>query len=227
MVMMKNEAGKRAAEELLSPRVRFFKEENMFTRVRTFAEAEGLDETFRALEYMRKQHSGQFRKKANYTDERVQYINHPLLMACQAHAYGISDDAFLAAVLLHDVVEDTGVSLEEIPFSDDVKELVGLVTFNVSEGETKTEAKKRYFAAIAGNGRACVIKLLDRCSNVSTMAGSFSRDRMIQYIEETERYILPLADVLKSGYPSLSGIGFLLKYHILSVIETIKLLTAE
>ena len=208
-------------------RNRLFREENMFTRMRTTARADNLSETYRALQYMRERHEGQFRKQGRYTADQVMYINHPLLMACQAHAYGVRDDALLAAILLHDVVEDTEVTAEELPFSDEVKKIVALVSFSVPEGKTKQEAKKDYFEAISRNEKACVVKLIDRCNNVSTMAGCFSRTKMLEYIAETEEYILPLANVLKNQYPAYSDMAFLVKYHIVSVIEAIKNLIAN
>ena len=212
---------------LLNIRNRLFRENNMFTRMRTVASGEGLEETYKALQYMRQQHAGQFRKRSRYSVEKVLYINHPLLMACQAHALGIRDDVLLAAILLHDVVEDTGVLAEELPFSEEVREIVRLVSFSVPEGMTRKQAKEAYYAGIAENGKACVVKLIDRCNNVSTMAGSFTRRRMLQYIKETEQYVLPLADVLKNGYAEYSDLSFLVKYHILSVIETIKYMIAD
>ena len=212
---------------LLNIRNRLFRENNMFTRLRTVAVAENLTETYRALQYMRQLHAGQFRKRSKYSVERVLYINHPLMMACQAHAFGVRDDALLAAILLHDVVEDTAATIEELPFSEEVKEIVGLVTFTVPEGMTKRQAKEEYFAGIAGNGKACVVKIIDRCNNVSTMAGSFSRRKMLQYIKETEEFVLPLTDVLKNNYPEYSDLAFIVKYHILSVLETIKYLIAD
>ena len=212
-------------DEGLSVRDRLFKEENMFTRMRACAMAEQLPETYRALQYMRRQHAGQFRKQGKYSIERVLYINHPLLMACQAHAFGIRDDALLAAILLHDVVEDTGVAVQELPFCEEVKEIVGLVSFFVPLGETKRQAKEEYYARIKENGKACVIKILDRCNNVSTMVGSFSRKRIMEYMAETEKYVLPLTEVLKNDYPEYSDLAFLVKYHMISILETIKYLT--
>ena len=202
-------------------RARLFKEENMYTRVKSIASAEKLNETYRALPYMKEQHMGQYRKKAKHTTELVQYINHPLMMACHALALGIRDDAILAAILLHDVVEDTDVNVEDIPFSDEVKELVGLVSFSLN-GMQKEEAKTRYYDAIRGNGKACLVKSIDRCNNVSTMAGCYSREKMVEYIDETEKYVLPLIDVLKHGYPEYSDAAFLIKYQIISILETVK-----
>lgn len=208
-------------------RQRLFKEENMFTRMRAFALAEKMNETYRALQYMKEKHMGQFRKQGKHVRELVHYINHPLMMACQAHAFGIRDDHLLAAILLHDVVEDTDARIGELPFSDEVKTIVGLVSFSVPEGLTKEQAKKAYYAAIRENGKACVVKLIDRCNNVSTMAGVFTRRKMMEYIEETEQYVLPLADVLKHNYPEYSDLAFLTKYQIISIIETVKNLIVE
>ena len=221
------EPGREGQKNALPLRDRLFREENMYARMRATALEDHLPETYRALPYMRERHTGQFRKQGKYTSAQVLYINHPLSMACQAHALGLRDDALLAAVLLHDVVEDTGVAAEELPFGGEVRELVRLVSFSVPEGMTKAQAKEEYFARIAENGKACLIKLLDRCNNVSTMAGAFSRQKMLDYIEETEKYILPLANVLKERYLEYGNIAFLLKYHIVSVIETIKYLTME
>jgi GTP pyrophosphokinase len=194
----------------------------MFTRMRAYALTENLRETYRALAYMKEKHLGQFRKQGKHVRELVQYINHPLMMACQAHAFGIRDDCLLAAVLLHDVVEDTDARIQELPFSDEVKTIVGLVSFSVPENKTKDAAKKEYYAAIRNNGKACVVKIIDRCNNVSTMAAAFSQSKMMQYIAETEEYILPLIDVLKHNYPEYSDLAFLTKYQLISLIETIK-----
>lgn len=210
--------------EGLKFRDRLFHEDNMFTRVRSFALSEGLNETVRALEYMRRQHSGQFRKQAFFTAEKIAYINHPLLMCCQAHAFGIRDDALLSAILLHDVVEDTGVSVEELPFSDEVRKIVSLVSFHIREGMTKEESKKDYYKKIRQNGKACVVKAIDRCNNVSTMSGSFSRDKMAEYIMETETYVFPVLDTLKNEYPEYNDLAFLIKYQLLALLETIKCL---
>ncbi len=122
-------------------RDRLFHEDNMFTRMRAFALSEKLTGTYKALQYMREHHAGQFRKQGKFTTEQIQYINHPLMMACQAHAMGIKDDDLLAAMLLHDVVEDTGVEVQNLPFNLEVQEIVGLVSFSIPEGVTKERAK--------------------------------------------------------------------------------------
>lgn len=216
---------KRKESEVYSIRDRLFHEENMFTRMRAFALSENLSETYRALSFMRECHMGQFRKQGKFSSVQVQYINHPLMMACQAHAFGIKDDALLAAILLHDVVEDTDVNAQDLPFAPEVREIVSLVSFSVPEGMTREQGKKIYYSRIEENRKACVVKVIDRCNNVSTMAGSFHREQLKRYITETEKYILPLLDVLKNRYPEYGDIAFLVKYQILSILETIKCLS--
>ena len=91
---------------------------------------------------------------------------------------------------------------------------------------TKKQAKDLYYRRIRENRKACIVKLIDRCNNVSTMAGSFTQQRMIEYIEESEEYILPLADLFSETdeyYP----VVFLVRYHLISVLETIKYFLSE
>lgn len=205
-------------------RDRLFHEENMYTRMRSFALTENLEQTYRALHYMRERHVGQFRKPGKYQTEQILYINHPLLMACHAHALGIRDDALLSAILLHDVIEDTGVSADELPFSDEVRQIVSLVSFSEQPGLTHVESKEKYYAGIIENPKACVVKIIDRCNNVSTMARCFSKEKMQAYITETEKYVLPLAEKLKNDHAEYSDVAFLVKYQIRSILETIKYL---
>jgi len=208
-------------------RNRLFQEDNMFTRMKTIAQLKNLNETSRALYFMKEQHKDQYRKQNRFSNELIAYINHPLLMACHAHALGIDDDTILASILLHDVVEDTGVKLENLPFCDEVKKTVGLLTFSVPEGMQKEDTKKEYYEKIKQNKKACMIKVIDRCNNVSTMAGSFKREKILEYIKETETYIYPLLDALKHNFPETSDFAFLIKYQILAIIETIKYLIVE
>ncbi len=203
-------------------RDRLFQEDHMFTLMRGFAKSEDLPETYYALEYVREKHKGQFRKIAKYSLEEIPYINHPLMMVCHAHALGIRDDHLLAAILLHDVVEDTGVKLEELPFSSEVKMLVELVTKTDLKDKTQKKNVDDYYKEIMKNGKASVIKVIDRCNNVSTMAASFDDKKLKEYILETEKYIMPLLENLKKYYAEYNDLAFLVKYHMVSVLETVK-----
>ena len=63
---------------------------------------------------------------------------------------------------------------------------------------------------------------MDRCNNLSTMAGTFDNGKMKEYIVETERYILPLCTLLKNKFSEYSNASFLIKYQMIGLLETVK-----
>ena len=193
-----------------------YNSEKMYTFIRGFASGAQLKETLSALSYAREKHSGQLRKSGE------PYIVHPLTMACNAISIGIREDDVLATILLHDVCEDCGVDPVLLPVSDPVKHSVELLTFSVMEGETKEIAKNRYYNMILQDRAATLTKLIDRCHNVSSMAGTFSKEKLRAYIEETRQYVLPLLRKAKVKYPADSDMLFVLKYHITSVVDSIE-----
>lgn len=199
-----------------------FSAEHMYTRMLAFAQAEGLCETYKALPFMKERHAGQFRKQSFFSDVKVPYITHPLMMACQAHALGIRDDRILAAALLHDVCEDCGVAPEDLPVSDEVKTAVRILTKGKDHKTGDAASKERYYGEIAKDPVACFVKILDRCSNISTMAASFPDERLNGYIGETETCVLPLIDRLRKAEPQYSDALYVLKYHMRSVLESVK-----
>lgn len=203
-----------------------FSAEHMYSKLKAFAQSEQLQETYQALPYMRKCHTGQVRDSVRGINQNTPYIVHPLTMACQAHAMGIREDTVLAAALLHDVCEDCGVLPEELPFSDEVRTAVGLLTKNEFRFQQigRPAALAEYYERIHSNKTSMLVKCLDRCHNLSTMASSFSSERMARYIMETEEHILPILDEIKSRYADLSDAVFLLKYQTLSLLETQKAL---
>lgn len=203
-------------------RDQLFSEEHMFTRLKTIAEVRGLTETYRALYYIRSKHDGQFRKKGKFSDAHVPYIIHPLMMACHAQSMGLTDDVLLSVTLLHDVCEDCGVDPCDLPFSKRIIRAVDLLTKKEIPGLTKEERKKAYYRDIATDPVASMVKILDRCNNVSTMAQAFSDAKLSEYIEETETYVLPLLKTVKQKYPKYNNAVFLTKYHMLSVLESLK-----
>ena len=192
-----------------------FNSEKMYTYLRGYASGAGMKETLKALTFAREKHKNQFRKSGE------PYIVHPLTMACNAVSLGIKEDAVIATILLHDVCEDCGVSVGELPVNDTVKRAVDLMTFRIMEGETKEIAKNRYYNMLLQSREASLTKLIDRCHNVSSMAGTFSVEKLKSYIEETRHFVLPLLRKVKNQYPEDSDILFVLKYHIVSVVDSI------
>ncbi|MCH5187035.1 MAG: bifunctional (p)ppGpp synthetase/guanosine-3',5'-bis(diphosphate) 3'-pyrophosphohydrolase [Oscillospiraceae bacterium] len=194
-----------------------FNAEKMYTYIRGYACGLNMKQTLRALSFARDKHEGQMRKSGE------PYIIHPLTMACNALSLGVRDDDVIATILLHDVCEDCGVAAEELPVNDKVRRGVELMTFAVMDGETKETAKIRYYNLLLESREAAFTKLIDRCHNVSTMAGTFTKEKLRAYIEETRQFVLPLLRKVKNKYPDESDILFVLKYHIVSVIDAIDL----
>ncbi len=207
-------------------RDKMFSEDNMYSKMRTFAQAEGLEQVFRALPYMRDAHSGQTRYPVRGSSVRVPYIVHPLLMACQAHALNIRDDSVLTVILLHDVCEDCGIKPEELPFSEEVRTSVKLLTKDKKRFSElgKEKALQEYYAGIRTDKTAMLVKCFDRCNNISDMALCFPPKKMREYILETEEYIIPILDYIKENYLEYASTSFILKYQLRSMMETQKVM---
>ncbi len=197
---------------------RLFDETKMYTFLKTFAISKGLFQTAKVLPYVREKHEGQFRKG----EDKVPYVNHPLLIACHALSLGMCDDNILSAALLHDVSEDCGVPIEDLPVNDETKEAVALLTKDFGALKKSKEAVEEYYKAISENKIASIVKLLDRCNNVSGMAAAFDEAKMANYIKETETYIYPLMDKTSDNFPEYANQIFLIKYHMTSVVEAIR-----
>ncbi len=193
-----------------------YNHEKMYTYIKGYATGAGMRETLKALAFAREKHAGQLRKDGQ------PYIVHPLTMACNALGMGIRDDAVVATILLHDVCEDCGVRVVELPVNSTVKRGVELMTFRIMDGESKEIAKNRYYNMLIQSREATLTKLIDRCHNVSSMAGTFSVAKLKAYIEETRHYVLPLLKKAKDVYPEDADMLFLLKYHIVSVVDSIE-----
>ena len=218
---MSQEAGSAVRRDYSSWVVKnqFFSVPNMIRKLKEFAAAEDLKETERAIDYAVRAHEGQVRKASAFSETPVPYIVHPLIMTCHAHALGIHDDAVLAVALLHDVCEDCGIAPEELPFSEGVQHAVALLTKDRKYDKSRAAA---YYEAISRDPTASIVKVIDRCNNISTMMLSMSYDRAASYIDETETFVLPLIDVIKARWTQYYDAVYILKYHMLSVLESAK-----
>ncbi len=175
-------------------------------------------EATRALSYAKEKHAGTYRSPKA---AKIPYISHPLTMACHAFAMGLEDDVLLAALLLHDVAEDCGVRADELPVSPAVQEVVALVT-----KPPKPYSEKAYYQRIMGNPKACLVKCIDRCNNLSTMSAGFSDEKITEYTRETETYYPELLKIVKKC-PEYNNAAWLLGYQIKSLLAMAKRISRD
>ncbi len=146
----------------------------------------------RAVQYADRKHASQKRKDGS------PYIIHPLAVAQIVTEMGLDMDAILGA-LLHDCIEDTDASHEEIAklFGDTVAELVEGVTkltradFSSSE-EAQMENLRKMFMAMSKDIRVVLIKIADRLHNMRTMQYQ-TPAKQIKKCRETMDIYAPLA----------------------------------
>mgnify|MGYP001260045485 CR=1 FL=1 len=140
-------------------------------------------------------HYGQYRASGE------PYIIHPIAVADLLKEIGASKSV-IAAGLLHDVVEDTGVPLSEIEqeFGQEVKILVEGVTklggiHFTNRTEAQAENLRRMFLAMARDIRVVLVKLADRLHNMRTIEW-LSAERQKRIARETREIYAPLANRL-------------------------------
>ena len=114
------------------------------------------------------------------------------------------------------------MEVEDLPVNEETREAVRLLTKNKEVTRASEEGLKAYYDEISKNRIASIVKLLDRCNNISGMAAGFTEKRMAQYIQETEKYIYPMIQKTSDNFPEYANQIFLIKYHMTSVIEAIR-----
>lgn len=132
------------------------------------------------------------------------YILHPIAVA-QILAEMQMDLVCLQTALLHDVVEDTGVTTDEIlrEFGPDVAHCVGGVTKLskvdlYSREERQAESVRKMLLAMVSDIRVVLVKLADRLHNMRTL-GSLPRDKQLRIAQETLDIYSPIANRLGMG----------------------------
>ena len=146
----------------------------------------------RAYRYAEEAHSGQKRASGEA------YFIHPCAVAQILIELGL-DSATVAAAFLHDVIEDTPVTEEDIrrDFGDEVLLLVSGVTkldkiVFKSREEEEAENFRKIFVAMAKDIRVIIIKLADRLHNMRSL-NFLSKERQIKMAQETLDIYTPLA----------------------------------
>lgn len=194
--------------------------EEIYLFLKGYAIAKEMQNTLIALSIATRLHENQKRKGG------APYIIHPLEVTSYLVNLGIDDDITCAAAILHDVVEDCDISDPYKELSEKYnlnKEIIDIVLLLTKSKDYKTTdpTLEKYYSKIKTNKKATIIKLSDRANNLSTI-DAFTKEKMIEYVNETKNLIFPLCKYGKAYYPEFSNAITIIKYQMVSICETIE-----
>ena len=182
----------------------------LVSTLKTYLPDDSVDTVVRAYAFSNDAHAGQKRKSGE------PYITHPVAVAQELAAMHLDVQAVTAA-LLHDVVEDTSASLEDIEdeFGQEVAQLVDGVSkldqirFR-SRAEAQAESFRKMMMAMIEDIRVILVKLADRLHNMETL-GAMPAVKKKRIARETLDIYAPIANRLgiNSFKIRLEDLGFM------------------
>ena len=174
-----------------------------------YLDADSIERVRQAYVYADKAHSDQWRSSGD------PYITHPIAVTGICANWKLDAPALMAA-LLHDSMEDCGITKEDlvVRFGEDVAELVDGLTkldkiqFNTRE-EGQAESFRKMLLAMARDVRVILIKLADRTHNMRTMS-DMPRSKWGRISSETLEIYAPIAHRLglNQTYRELQDLSF-------------------
>ncbi len=157
-----------------------------------------IKEIYSAFKFAQKLHSGQYRVSEE------PYIIHPVEVAKILATLKVDKHTLMAA-LLHDTIEDTGITPEQVQeeFGEDVLNLVlGITKLDKLQFKSKEERQaenfRRMFIAMAKDVRVIFLKLADRLHNMRTL-NYMAPNKQVRIAQETLDIFAPLANRLGIG----------------------------
>ena len=183
--------------------------ETLLQEVSTYLKPQDVDYVRDAIEFSRSAHHGQMRQSGD------PYFSHPIAVARALTPLHIDAQAIIAA-LLHDVVEDTEITIEQVKekFGKPVADLVeGLSKLDQIQFETREDAQAENFRkmllAMARDVRVILIKLADRLHNMRTLE-SMALEKRERIARETMEIYAPIANRLglNDFYQELQDLSF-------------------
>lgn len=168
--------------------------QGLFSNLKQKMTSEDMERIVAAYMLAKEAHQGQMRKSGE------PYIIHPIAVArIVAEEFELGANPIMAA-FLHDVVEDTPYTLDDIKerFGEDVAFLVGVVTKQKKSEYNQSKQIDNYrqiLASVQFDVRAILIKLADRLHNMRTLE-SMKPDKQMKIAGETDYFYAPLANRL-------------------------------
>ncbi len=200
--------------------------EQLESRVKSYNPEADLDLVRRAYAFSEKAHKGQTRQSGE------PYLQHPLAVAGLLTALR-SDVTAIAAGLLHDTLEDTLATPDELErqFGKDIVHLVdgvtkiGKIHFRSHE-EKQAENFRKMVLSMADDIRVVLIKLADRLHNMRTLE-HLNESKQQQIAQETLEIYAPLANRLGIGWMKNELEDLCLKYTKPDVYASLKMRVAK
>ncbi|MFM9884667.1 MAG: HD domain-containing protein [Burkholderiales bacterium] len=157
--------------------------------------------TLRALEFAAWKHRDQRRKDTNASP----YINHPIALAAVLRIEGnVDDGTVIAAALLHDTIEDTETTWQELrgAFGEEIAEIVLEVT-DTKWLDSATRKRLQVQKALASSRRAKLVKLADKICNLRDILAAppakWSLERRQKYFDWAKEVV----DRIRGVHPDL------------------------
>lgn len=187
-----------------------------------------------ALPLARGLHDGTYRRSSitkNGSTYRLPYVIHCLHVCRMLADLNVplpteEKDILLASALCHDMIEDLpfpkqGLELvEDFHLDPRVYETVKLVS---KRKDFTADEEKEHFQKIMENKLALLVKLSDRSHNVEDLYNMSVR-KVHEYVEETDRFILPMCEYGFEHYPELTTTIAILKDKITCLTETAQIM---
>ena len=158
----------------------------------------------KAISFAADKHRNQRRKDA----EASPYINHPIALAdILANEGGVEDVDILCAAILHDTIEDTETTLDELVliFGDRIAGMVAEVTDDKALPKAERKRLQIEHAAHISSG-AKLVKLADKISNLRDVAGSPPVDWSLARRQEYFDWAKSVVDQLRGIHPDLETV---------------------
>ena len=167
-------------------------------------DAESIGLILRALDFAAQKHRDQRRKDPVASP----YINHPIgLVNILWNEAGITDTVVIASALLHDTVEDTATTFEELEqeFGPTIRQVVGEVTDDKSlPKQVRKQLQVEHAAQISD--RAKLVKLADKIANVRDLVNSPPPDWPLTRVQAYLAWAKQVIDQMRGSNQSLEAL---------------------
>ena len=155
------------------------------------------------MAFAAEKHRHQRRKDAQASP----YINHPIALASLLKREGVDDVAVLCAALLHDTLEDTETTFDELRMH--FGETIAMIVAEVSDDKALPKAERKRLQvqnARKASHRAKLVKLADKICNVVDMVGAPPASWSIERKREYLAWAKDVVDGLRGTHPALEAL---------------------